>query len=220
MTYGVDFQRSQAVVRKMNLLREISWVPTAIKLAVWLAIALSASSCLPEASWRQAAPMYPQPRPPVAYPPPPSPGIHFLAEVEGEVLRLANEAWRQRALPPMAGEQALAGAARRHSGDMLARGFFSHTNPDGLSASQRLPQGYAQVLQQSGENIWMGSGQDTYAPSHLAATIMATLMASPGHRQNLLDPQYTHLGVGVSARGQEVRATQVFGQLPSGLANR
>jgi uncharacterized protein YkwD len=204
----------------MNLLREISGLPTAIKLAVWLAIALSSSSCLPEATWQQAAPMYPQPRPPVAYQPPPSPGIQFLAEVEGEVLRLANEARRQQALPPLAGEQALAGAARRHSGDMLARGFFSHTNPDGWSASQRLPRGYAQVLRQSGENIWMGSGQNPYAPRHLAGTIMATLMASPGHRQNLLDPQYTHLGVGVAARGQEVRATQVFGQLPGGLANR
>ena len=94
-----------------------------MKLAVWLAIALSASSCLPEASWRQAAPMYPQPRPPVVYPPPPSSGIHFLAEVEGEVLRLANEAPRQRALPPLAGEPALAGAARRYSGDMRPGAF-------------------------------------------------------------------------------------------------
>ena len=66
----------------------------------------------------------------------------------------------------------------------------------------------------------MGSGQNTYHPRHQAAIIMATLMASPGHRQNLLEPQYTHLGVGVSARGQEVRATQVFGQLPTGLAYR
>ncbi len=121
---------------------------------------------------------------------------------------------------PWPASQALAGAARRHSGDMLARGFFSHTNPDGLSASQRLPRDYAQVLKQSGENIWMGSGQNTYDPRHLAGTIMATLMASPGHRQNLLDPQYTHLGVGVAARGQEVRATQIFGQLPAGLALR
>lgn len=200
----------------MHLFRKNARLPTAIKLAVWLALALSASSCLPAASWQQAAPMYPQPRPPAAYPPPPNPDVYFLAAVEVEVLRLANEARRQRALPPLAGDQALAGAARRHSGDMLARGFFSHTNPDGLSASQRLPRDYVRVLKQSGENIWMGSGQNTYAPRHLAGTIMAALMASPGHRQNLLDPQYTHLGVGVAARGQEVRATQVFGQLPAG----
>lgn len=203
----------------MNRFREISWLPTTIKLAVWLALALSASSCQPLASWPQAAPMYSQPRPPAAYPPP-SPDVYFLAEVEGEVLRLANEARRQRALPPLAGDQALAGEARRHSSDMLARGFFSHTNPDGLSASQRLPRDYARVLKQSGENIWMGSGQNPHAPRHLAGTIMATLMASPGHRQNLLDSQYTHLGVGVAARGQEVRATQVFAQLPASLALR
>lgn len=112
------------------------------------------------------------------------------------------------------------GAARQHSGDMLARGFFSHVNPDGLSASQRLPHGYAQVLKQSGENIWMGSGQNTHDPRYLARTIMTTLLGSPGHRQNLLDPGYTHMGVGVAAWGQEVRATQIFGQFPGGLPNR
>lgn len=123
-------------------------------------------------------------------------------------------------MPPLAWDQALAGAARQHSGDMLARRFFSHVNPDGLSASQRLPQGYAQALKQSGENIWMGSGQNTYDPRYLARAIMTTLLASPGHRQNLLDPGYTHMGVGVAAWGQEVRTTQIFGQLPSGFPNR
>lgn len=205
----------------MNLLRKIPRLSTPVKLAVCLALGLAAASCLPEASWQQAAPVYPQPPPTLAYPqPPPSQGIHFLAEVEGEVLRLANAARYQQGLPPLAGDQALTGTARRHSGDMLARSFFSHVNPDGSSLSQRLPRGYGPVLRQSGENIWMGSGQNTYDPRHLAGTIMTTLMASPGHRHNLLDPHYTHLGVGVAARGQEVRATQMFGQLPANLANR
>jgi uncharacterized protein YkwD len=62
----------------------------------------------------------------------------------------------------------------------------------------------------------MGSGQNPGDPHRLAGTIMATLMASPGHRQNILDPRYSHLGVGVAARGREVRATQVFGQLSGG----
>ena len=192
-----------------------------LKLAFWLAICLAASSCLPETAWQQPAWRY-RPPPPMAYPPAPAPGpgINFLAEVEGEVLRLANEARRRQGVPPLSGDQALAAAARRHSNDMLARGFFSHVNPDGLSSSQRLPRGYAQALRQSGENIWMGSGQNPRDPRYLAGTIMGSLMASPGHRQNLLDPQYTHLGVGVAAWGQEVRATQVFGQLPANLANR
>jgi uncharacterized protein YkwD len=206
----------------MNLFRTISRLRAIVKMAVWLAICLAASSCLPEGLWQQPGPRYWPPPPEMAYPPAPAPGpgSNFLVEVEGEVLRLANEARRRQGLPPLSGDQALAEAARRHSNDMLARGFFSHVNPDGLSASQRLPRGYAQVLRQSGENIWMGSGQNLRDPRYLAGTIMSSLMASPGHRQNLLDPQYTHLGVGVAAWGQEVRATQVFGQLPASLAYR
>ncbi len=195
----------------MNFRKTLKFL-TIVNLAVWLVISLAASSGLPQTPWQQ----------PSGYRwlPAPIQGIYFLGEVEGEVLRLTNEARRQQALPPLAWDQALAGAARQHSGDMLARGFFSHVNPNGLSASQRLPQGYGQVLKKSGENIWMGSGQNPRDPRYLARSIMATLMASPGHRQNILDPGYTHMGVGVAARGQEVRATQIFGQLPGGFPNR
>jgi uncharacterized protein YkwD len=35
-------------------------------------------------------------------------------------------------------------------------------------------------------------------------------MSSPGHRANLLNPDYNYIGVGVSAMGKEVRATQNF----------
>jgi uncharacterized protein YkwD len=196
----------------MNLFRTPLKFLTIVNLAIWLAISLAASSCLPVTPWQQP-PVYRRLPPPIR-------GIYFLVEVEGEVLRLTNEARRQQALPPLAGDQALTGAARQHSGDMLARGFFSHVNPDGLSAAQRFPQGYAQVLMHSGENIWMGSGQNTHDPFYLARNIMTTLLASPGHRQNLLDPGYTNMGVGVAAWGQEVRTTQIFGQFPGGLPNR
>jgi uncharacterized protein YkwD len=189
--------------------------------ALALAVCLTVFGCLPEAAWPPPAPRY-QPPPPMASPSwaGPNQGIHFLPAVEQEVGRLANAARRRQGLPPLRGDQALAAAARRHSGDMLARHYFSHVNPDGLSASQRLPRDYARMLRQSGENIWMGSGQNPTDPRGLAQTIMANLMASPGHRRNLLDPQYNRLGVGVVAWGQEVRATQDFGQLPAGLASR
>ncbi len=211
-----DFLRSQVIIRTMNLLSNLCRMQSIAKLAVCLTLALGVSSCLPEASWQPGAPRYPQ-SPPLAYPQPSrGPGIYFLTEVESEVLRLANEARRRQALPPLAADPTLTDAARRHSGDMLARGFFSHVNPEGLSSSQRLPRNYARNLGQSGENIWMGSGQNTRDPRRLAGVIMASLMASPGHRQNLLDPHYNHLGVGVAAWGQEVRATQDFGQVPAG----
>jgi uncharacterized protein YkwD len=37
-------------------------------------------------------------------------------------------------------------------------------------------------------------------------------MTSPGHRRNILDPNYTHLGVGVSAKDKMCYATQIFSQ--------
>jgi uncharacterized protein YkwD len=208
-------------VRKMDLSSRCRRGAAGLKAALALAMCLTAFGCLPEAAWQPPAP-WRQPPPALASPPwaEPGQGSHFLPAVEQEVGHLANEARRRQGLPPLMGDRTLAAAARRHSGDMLARGFFSHVNPEGLSPSQRLPRDYAQVLRQSGENIWMGSGQNPADPHRLAQTIMASLMASPGHRRNILDPQYNRLGVGVAAWGQEVRATQDFGQLPANLAGR
>ena len=44
----------------------------------------------------------------------------------------------------------------------------------------------------------------------MARVIVDSWMTSPGHRANILNPHYTYLGVGVSALGKEVRATQNF----------
>ena len=34
---------------------------------------------------------------------------------------------------------------------------------------------------------------------------------SPGHRRNILEPAYTHLGIGISTKGKEYYVTQSFG---------
>ena len=46
----------------------------------------------------------------------------------------------------------------------------------------------------------------------MARVIVDSWMTSPGHRANLLNPDYTHLGVGVSVLGKDIRATQNFVQ--------
>lgn len=181
-------------------------MPDHTKPAVLLVVALTTYFFLSEAAGPQQAPFFPSPPPAVG-------GLQPLTDVAAEVFNLTNAARRQHGLPPLAKDEALAAAARAHSVDMLARGFFSHVNPDGLSPSQRLPLGYAQALKRSGENIWMGSGLGPADRARLARMIVAGLLASPGHRENILSPHYTHLGVGVAAWGREIRATQVFGQI-------
>ena len=67
---------------------------------------------------------------------------------------------------------------------------------------------------------WPGPGKTSGAATALiiptasfyARVIVDSWMTSPGHRANLLNPDYTHLGVGVSLLGKEIRATQNFVQ--------
>ena len=61
-----------------------------------------------------------------------------------------------------------------------------------------------------GENIWFASGYNPANIQRTAKEIVEDWITSPGHRENMLDPQFTHLGVGVSARQHTLRATQEF----------
>ena len=68
-------------------------------------------------------------------------------------------------------------------------------------------------MSRAGENIYMGARFD-YAVDLVtqARLIVDGWMTSPGHRRNMLDPNYTHVGIGVAARGKDCYATQIFAQ--------
>ena len=136
----------------------------------------------------------------------------YLNEVERRIYQLTNEARRKYHLPPLDKDDALVAPARAHSYDMLARNFFNHVNPDGKAPQDRMAPAYSRTLARTGENIWSGHGYDYSDSKLMARVIMDSWMTSPGHRANLLNPDYTHLGVGVIAVGKEIRATQNFVQ--------
>jgi uncharacterized protein YkwD len=136
--------------------------------------------------------------------------IFHLGEIEQGIYRLTNEVRRKNRLSSLDKDEALAAAARAHSDDMLRRNFFGHVNPDGQSMKERLPPVAAATVSRAGENIWSGSGQDYTDSKRLVQIIVDSWMSSPAHRANLLNPEYTHLGVGVSLLGKEIRATQLF----------
>ena len=175
---------------------------------VILALALSVLLSL---AWARA-----QWLPPEEVAGPPLPGLIPLYQVAEDIYPLVNEVRRQKGLPLLARDQGLAVVALTYSQDMLRRQFFGHTNPDGLSLKARLISRYQQPFTKAGENIWTGSGYDLANSQLLARTIMKGWMDSPGHRDNILDRSFTHLGVGVAALGREVRATQLFVRRSSG----
>jgi len=131
------------------------------------------------------------------------------------VFERTNTARAEHDLPPVVVDERLAAVARAHSLDMARRGFFSHDNLEGLSPSQRLALGFAEHVGSSGENIYSIDTDHTLLDDEPAARAVARRllegwMDSPGHRANILRPDFTRLGVGVYATEDDVWATQVF----------
>ncbi len=130
-----------------------------------------------------------------------------LPQVERAVFALTNSERARHGLPALQPDEVLNGIAHAHSADMLRRKFFDHTNPDGDGPGDRMARAHRQLIGEGGENVWAGSG---YSPAAAAAQIVADWMASAGHRANILNREFTHLGVGVAMEGPEIRATQNF----------
>ncbi len=146
-------------------------------------------------------------------------GLTHIEGVEEEILRLCNEARQAAGLPPLQPEPTLRDIARGHSDDMVVRGFYDHVSPDGLDPAARIASGHRQLIGVTGENIWGGESCDSGTacdpsnPEKLAREIFKGWMNSSGHRANILEKDYTHLGVGVTARGSKVMATQNFAEV-------
>ena len=85
----------------------------------------------------------------------------------------------------------VAEVAQRHSEDMVARSFFDHTNPDGLSPFDRLAAAGI-PYSRAAENI--AAGQPT------AQAVLDAWLGSPGHRANIENCALTHHGVGLLER--------------------
>jgi uncharacterized membrane protein required for colicin V production len=112
-------------------------------------------------------------------------------DLEAEMLRLVNNERTQRGLAPLKADAKLTAVARKHSVDMLARGYFSHYTPEGLDPFARMRNDDIHFLA-AGENV------------ALAPTLMEAhtgLMHSPGHRANILNPAFGRLGIGIEDGG-------------------
>ena len=128
------------------------------------------------------------------------------SQLELEVLRRTNVARAEHGLPPLEWDDNAAAAARAHAQDMLERGYFAHETPEGLTVADRMWR--AGVLEVTvGENIAYYEG---YSPQEAVEKAVVDWMNSPHHRENILRPGFTHLGVGVVQRGDRIMLVQDF----------
>jgi uncharacterized protein YkwD len=131
------------------------------------------------------------------------------AMIEQAVISLTNDVRTGRRLAPLDSSDALAAIARRHSQDMLNRGYFDHCTPEGLHSSDRIARGGLD-FDATGENIYMARNA-TAGPADLASAMVKGWMNSRDHRANILTPDYRVVGVGIVATPRVVIATQLFG---------
>ncbi|MFC5500356.1 CAP domain-containing protein [Caenimonas terrae] len=90
------------------------------------------------------------------------------------------------AVPPMRWNDILFSAAARHSLDMVARNYFSHDTPEGVTFTQRLAnEGYS--FWAAGENI--AAGQTT------VSGVMGAWLSSDGHCRNIMQPVLNEVAV-------------------------
>jgi len=122
-------------------------------------------------------------------------------DLEEQMLDLVNAERRAAGLRELKADPMTLELARAHSRDMLARGYFSHYSPEGLGLGDRLRTAQIGYLT-AGENLAL-------APTLYGAH--KGLMLSPGHRANILRPQFGRMGVGILDGGVHgLMVTQVF----------
>lgn len=105
---------------------------------------------------------------------------------ETTMLTLVNQERTSRGLRELTVSPALRSLGRDYAKDMFARGYFSHYNPEGQSPFDRMNQKGIR-FSVAGENLAL-------APNVYLAH--QGLMNSPGHRANILNPDYGHVGIG------------------------
>jgi uncharacterized protein YkwD len=125
---------------------------------------------------------------------------------ERRAFDLINAERQRRGLRPLVLDGALTRLARYHSEDMARGGYLSHTDRQGLDLRGRADMLGLHGWKTLGENIAYNQGYND--PTAFA---VERWMVSEKHRENVLNDEYTHAGVGVArASDGTYYFTQVF----------
>ncbi|MCD7035441.1 CAP domain-containing protein [Metabacillus sp. GX 13764] len=110
-----------------------------------------------------------------------------LSEFEKKVVDLTNAEREKQGLKPLQADEKLSQVARAKSEDMQKNNYFDHQSPTYGSPFDMMKK-FGVTYQSAGENIAMG--QQT------PEEVVQAWMNSEGHRKNILNPDFTHIGVG------------------------
>jgi|SRR5262245_10458667 uncharacterized protein YkwD len=115
-----------------------------------------------------------------------------LSTLEQGVLADINSLRKQHGLAPLRLSASLSAAARQHSGEMAARGYFSHDSANGASFDKRI----ARYYPISGRRYWsVGENLLWSSPDVDAGGALQMWWNSPEHRKNMLTARWREIGL-------------------------
>jgi len=130
------------------------------------------------------------------------PNLDDVKALENEVIRLVNVERAKAGLPQLTQNWQLSRVARYKSQDMIDKGYFAHNSPT-YGSPFKMMESFGIRYSAAGENIAMGQ----QSPSQ----VMNAWMNSPGHRNNILSPSFTQIGVGLAKdKNGRMYWTQMF----------
>ena len=125
-----------------------------------------------------------------------------------DVIMLTNNERVANGLPSLAYNKQLSEMANAKAVDMIQKQYFAHVSPDGIDLS-KLAQTYGYGYLNVGENLALGDFTSS-------ADVVTGWMNSPGHRANILNKNFTEIGVAAIQGNYEGRvvwyAVQEFGR--------
>lgn len=117
--------------------------------------------------------------------------VKGLTADEQKMLDLVNSERKKAGLAPLKVDMRLVEISRMKSKDMIDKNYFSHTSPTYGSPFDMLKKSGISYSY-AGENL---AGSNDVERAHV------NLMNSPGHRRNILNSNYTHVGIGIVKGG-------------------
>lgn len=117
---------------------------------------------------------------------PAAPGEEDTAlTIQEQIVELVNEERTKAGLSPVTGDTTIQSAAQVRAAESAVS--FSHTRPNG--------QNFSTALTEAGVT-YKGSGENLAWGQKTPEEVMKGWMNSPGHKANLLNPDFTKIGVG------------------------
>ena len=138
--------------------------------------------------------------------------VLIAEDIEAERARFAPDA------PRLAPDPDLTNIARQRSEAMAHGAPFSHEAENGRVIAADMVRRRFGPYGAIGENILEMYGSQAFDAAAFARSAVSDWMTSPGHRANILSPDYRSSGIGVAVNGGYAYATQVFRGPPRGTA--